>query len=313
MSKNNTNAYRESEDKILELYGINRVEHFIEVPEHGIRVRVQETGEGKPLLFIHGGPNAGSTWLQLASLLQVYKCLILDRPGCGLSDAISYKGVSRESLSRLVVNVTNQVLKYFKLDRIPVAASSFGAYWTMLYALQIPGRLERLVFEGCPALVQGSQVPSFMKNARNPVARLMMQIIPSTTSYSKKIMKEIGHGYSIDQQIISDDFINWYVDMCNHTPTLLNEMAMIGMVIDKGGFRDEFILLDEEIANLQNEVLFLWGEEDVFGDLNTANRLSSTIKSNQIIIYDNSGHLPWLDKPEEHAEQIRAFLSARNQ
>jgi pimeloyl-ACP methyl ester carboxylesterase len=33
------------------------------------------------------------------------------------------------------------------------------------------------------------------------------------------------------------------------------------------------------------------------------------MKNARFIGYENSGHLPWLDKPEQHAKEINSFLS----
>ncbi len=39
------------------------------------------------MLFLHGGPGAaGSAWAPLAAKLPNHRCLLVDRPGTGLSD-----------------------------------------------------------------------------------------------------------------------------------------------------------------------------------------------------------------------------------
>jgi len=161
--------YQSAEEKLFNSYDLARKEHFINVEKYGIKVRVQEIGQGKPVLFIHGGPNAGSTWAQLVSLLPHYKSLLLDRPGCGLSEAVSYKNLTRKDFTDMVVAVTDSVLNYFHSDKIDVVASSFGGYWTLHYVLQKPGRINKIVLEGCPALVEGMAIPGFMKMMANPV------------------------------------------------------------------------------------------------------------------------------------------------
>jgi pimeloyl-ACP methyl ester carboxylesterase len=55
----------------------------------GHEVRVQEIGEGAPIVLIHGAAVGGSSWVLLADALKdEFRCLLVDRPGCGLSPPI---------------------------------------------------------------------------------------------------------------------------------------------------------------------------------------------------------------------------------
>jgi 2-hydroxy-6-oxonona-2,4-dienedioate hydrolase len=91
--------YRAAEQRLWTHFRVKPTERFLTLQRPRARVRLIEVGEGNPLLFLHGGPNAGSTWAPLATHLQNFRCLILDRPGCGLSEAISYSSVDLRSLA----------------------------------------------------------------------------------------------------------------------------------------------------------------------------------------------------------------------
>ena len=41
------------------------------------------------MLFVHGASNAGTSWVDLIAALEGFRCIALDRPGCGLSDPIA--------------------------------------------------------------------------------------------------------------------------------------------------------------------------------------------------------------------------------
>jgi pimeloyl-ACP methyl ester carboxylesterase len=309
MKQNKTDVYRQHEEILLEEYKVERNEQFIAVKDYDLKVRVQEIGEGQPLLFIHGGPNAGSTWLELASLLPERKCLILDRPGCGLSDGLSYRNYTREKLEHLIVRVIDSVLDHYQLKKIPILASSFGGYWAIKYALQKQEKVEKLILEGAPALAEGSSLPNFMKSIGNPVLRWLIPKLPASVSNSKKIMKEIGHTHSIDNGLIDGTFMNWYVSLCNHTDTLKCDFDIISKVTKGGKQNPEFELLDREIEKLNMPTLWLWGKDDAFAGSEIANRVHSKVKNSKLVEFDNSGHLPWLDDPKEHARLIREFLA----
>jgi pimeloyl-ACP methyl ester carboxylesterase len=79
--------YRAAERRLwMSCVGEPPAEQFIRLPKLNTRVRLLTYGQGPTLLFIHGGPNAASTWLPLIRLLPDFQCVLLERPGCGLSE-----------------------------------------------------------------------------------------------------------------------------------------------------------------------------------------------------------------------------------
>src|SRR3546814_16665209 len=79
---------------------------------------------------------------------------------------------------------------------ISVVASSFGGYLAMLYALEKPDKINKLVLEGSPAMVESSRIPFFMKMMLTPGIKWMAPKLQITKFIFRKIMKEMGHGYS---------------------------------------------------------------------------------------------------------------------
>lgn len=305
-----TRRFRESENALFKAFNLEKKEHFVKVPQHNIDVRVQELGTGEPLLFIHGGPNAGSTWVQLSSYFKDFRCLLLDRPGCGLSDAVDYRNMNRDKLHNLIVDVCESTLDYFQIDNIPLIGSSFGSYCTFVFAMQKPHRVKKIVVEGCPALVEGMIIPKFMKMMTNSIMRRLIPLLPTSKSYSKKIMKDIGHAHSIESNIMSEVFINWYVSLSNNTDTLKNDISGINLLMPGGEMDPQFILTDDQIARISQPTLWLWGNDDPFGGIELGKRISSRMPNSIFKDYKNQGHLPWLDNPQEHAEKISEFLKS---
>ncbi len=308
MTDQKVQKYREAEDALFRCYGLEREEHFIPIDSLGIRVRAQVTGKGHPILFVHGGPNAGSTWAELASMLSDFQCILLDRPGCGLSEAPNGGLQSKKVLLDCIVAATDAVLDHFQQDKVTLVGSSFGGYWGLLYTLQRPKRIERLIQEGCPAMVEGMVIPDFMKTLTHPVLRWLIPKLPTSKSYSKKILKEIGHTYSVENGLMSDRFAEWYVSLTNHTDTMKNEVANINRILVGGKMHPDFVLSDSEIQRVTCPTLWLWGEDDPFGSVDLGRRLHSQMADSQFVSFPNSGHLPWLDQPKEHASKIAAFV-----
>ena len=311
MNSGKVSKYHDSEKKYFEDCRVQVNEHFIEIKKLSIRIRVLTAGNGSPLLFVHGAPAAATVWMPLIRNLQGYLNIIIDRPGCGLSEKTSYKDLSKDQLQSIMVYAIDAVLDHFNIPQVPVVSSSFGSGLTLLYVLKRPGRISKLVIEGAPALINGTHVPSFMKPMLLPGLRWLIPRLPTTTAIMKKIMIGLGHRYSIEHQVITTAFINWYITLFNNSRTQVNEISMIIKAYPLGKAKQSFMLADEEIEAIKQPTLLLWSTDDPFGGIQTAQRFRTKLNNALLIPFENSGHLPWLDKPEIHAEEIKKFIGPR--
>lgn len=123
MTENSVQTYKEAEGHLWQYYGIQPETYFLDLERPQVQVRIQEVGTGDPVLFVHGGPNAGTTWAPLAARMQDFRCLVLDRPGCGLSKPVDY-GAS--DLPWLATAVLESVLTILDVERLPLVVSSMG-------------------------------------------------------------------------------------------------------------------------------------------------------------------------------------------
>src|SRR5687768_960781 len=123
----NVDRYRRMEEALFADAGIRPIEHQIELRSAGGTARVLEVGEGVPTLFLHGGPVAAGVWAYLAAKLVGMRCLLLERPGTGLSAPPSTVP-DASSLARYVERLTRDVLDAFGLPRAALVGSSFGGY-----------------------------------------------------------------------------------------------------------------------------------------------------------------------------------------
>lgn len=60
----------------------------------GLRTHYLQLGDRHPVLAIHGGNSMAASWARLAQPLSERSRLIMvDRPGCGLTDKLNYRGI----------------------------------------------------------------------------------------------------------------------------------------------------------------------------------------------------------------------------
>ncbi len=308
MSEARTQSYRAAERRLWEHYGAVPQEQFIDLARPRVKVRVQEVGSGPPVLFVHGGPNAGSTWASLVARLQDFRCLVLDRPGCGLSEAVDYGAYSAGDVPSLAADILASTLDALQIERLAVVGSSLGGAFAFWLAQARPERVTRIVQLGLPAFVEGMRTPLFMRLLMVPPLGRMIARQRSTATVGRFILRQIGHGASLDAGRFPPVFLDWYLHLMNDTATMRNDVAGIQMLSTWRGFRSELIYGAEFLRRLPQPTLFLWGEADSFGGVEVGQRAAAAMPDATFKSFAASGHLPWLDDPEAHVSLVRDFL-----
>lgn len=299
--------YREAEDRWCASQGIERTEHRVHLQRLDVDVRVQEVGDGDPVLFIHGGPNSGSTWMQLVARLAGLRCLILDRPGTGLSDPLA-DPVRPHNLRSYASTVAVDVLDALDVDRAHLVVSSFGGMIGLYSAAAHPERFARMVQMACPAMAPGQRIPPFMRVIATPGVGRIVGRLPPNRRAGDSILRQIGHGASLDAALISEDFKDWYLGLQRHTDTMVHETAMIASFAGPFGFDERLIIPDDVLARVTTPTRFLWGADDTFGGEEVAQRVVAAMPNAEYEMLPAAGHLPWIDDPDHAAKVVMAHL-----
>ncbi|MDX1688459.1 MAG: alpha/beta hydrolase [Candidatus Promineifilaceae bacterium] len=308
MDGNEGQSFRDAERQLWHHVGARPREIFLRLRGPQVRVRVQEVGEGRPVLFVHGGPNAGTTWAPLVAQMQDFRCLVLDRPGCGLSEPVDYRG---SGLRRLATDVLHSLLDALEIERLPIVASSMGGLWSLWLAQAHPQRVSRMVQLGCPALVEGMKIPPFMRMLSVPfLNRFLTRAMPATVDSARDLYRQIGHAASIETGRIPGVYFNWAHHLTVGTDTMSHELNMIEKALTWRGTRPELLFDRAELRRVHQPTLFIWGEDDPFGGAELARQTVTWTPDARLHLIPASGHLPWLDAPEEVSTLAREFLRA---
>ncbi|HSG26113.1 MAG TPA: alpha/beta hydrolase [Anaerolineales bacterium] len=298
--------YRAAEDRLWGYYNAKPKEHFLDLAQPGLKLRVLEIGDGEPVVFIHGGPNAGSTWAPIAQAMQDYRCIILDRPGCGLSEAADYSQI--DDFRIFAIDVLTSVLDTLAIEQAAIVASSFGSAWALWFAEAHPERVSRIAHEGCPPFLEGAKPSMFMRLMMiKPLGRMIAR--QTVTEASQEMnFRQLGHKNLIGSKGFSPAHVDWGLSLMNDTDTMKNEIAIIQRGSTWFGFRSGLTHHPGFLKRLPQPMLFLWGENDPFGSVDVGLRACEVLPNATLRSFPDSGHLPWLDDPQTHIRLIRDFL-----
>lgn len=294
--------YRRAERELwLSAAGALPSERYVRLPRLGARVRLLEHGAGPTLLFVHGGPSAASKWAPLVGRLPGFRCVLLDRPGCGLSEPPPRPP---RAVRPYVAQLLADTLDALGAPPAAIVASSFGSFAALAFAAAHPARALPTVHLGCPALIPGARVPLPLLLPCLPgLGPLLRRLTPASLEASRRAFRVMGHPEATVSGEAMTPFFAWYTALTRDTPTRAADQRLFGRV------RPADALSRAELARLQAPASFFWGEHDPFGGPAVAAALAAAMPGAALELLPHGGHLPWLDAPERAAAHIRSFLA----
>lgn len=282
-------------------------ERRLPLARNRVTVRVQEVGDGPPAVFIHGANTSGLSWAALVARMLGFRCILVDRPGTGLSEALN-EPLDAESLPRLADTLVVDVLDALGLPSAHVVGNSYGGYIALRSAAAHPDRVDRVVLFSWPAGAETDRVPFFMRLAGIPGLSRLTVAIPPNERMVRFLFGSMGHGPSLAAGKLEND-VEAYLGLLRYTDTMRNELSPARVFVSPLRGLDRVLLPDETIRSVTAPVFLLWGENDPFGGEAAARRLLALLPNAELELMPGAGHAPWLDDVEHCANVANAFLA----
>jgi pimeloyl-ACP methyl ester carboxylesterase len=299
--------YRDAERILWNHYGLEPTERLVEVSSPAARLRVVEVGSGPPVLLVPGTGGTGPYWGPLVrELRKHFRCVMLDRPGWGLSAPLDYSSVE---YGTVVADLLRGVLDALELDRADVAGASIGDVWALRLASLHPGRVRRVVLLGGGPIAADIAAPGVIRVIASPIGAIMVRL-PQSSGRVRAFMRQAGHGASLAAGRIPDDYIQWRVAFDRETDSMRNERDMVRTIVSwRKGLRPELTFDDAELAAIQQSTLLLYGTADPVGTPESWKRAMDLLPRGELQLVAGAGHMPWLDDPSGVAEHVGRFLA----
>ena len=305
----NEAKYRAAERRYWALEGVAPAELWLDLPVTGTRVRVQIVGNGPTVVFVHGVNNSGTSWGPLAARMPGFRCLLLDRPGCGLSERLTTRFDDVEAFVPFAEAMIVEVLDALDLETAHVVATSLGGYHALRTAAAHPERVRRVVEFSFPIGAPIGDTPWVMRLAGvRSLARLMARV-PVNDRMVRSMLAQAGLRQAIDHGQVSPEAIDWFRALMNHTDTLRNDIDAAPPILHPiRGMNDSLLLSDDVLGRIRAPMLFLWGADDPFGGQTVAREFVPKIAGAELQLMPDAGHAPWMDDPVRAAVATAEFL-----
>jgi pimeloyl-ACP methyl ester carboxylesterase len=220
-----------------------------------------------------------------------------------LADPFDYRRVDLLYLARAFLP---EVLDALELRSVDVVANSVGGLWSVVFAIEAPDRVARLVLVGAPAGIERPGMPPQLRLLCLPIigkqlARLLMSkpTRDSTRTLWAKIL--VVHPERVTDALLDATVASQHRNLQSH----LSVLRCLG---DAGGLR-RGLLLGERWQELRVPTVALWGERDAFLPPAAGEALAGHNSNLQVIRIPDAGHLPWIDDAERILGEIERFLA----
>ncbi|MDP3209685.1 MAG: alpha/beta hydrolase, partial [Rhodoglobus sp.] len=274
----------------------------------GTDIRVVEVpGDASktPVLLLHGIASVTAAAIPLIPAFDGARVIALDWPGHGLSGP--HRFTTRTDLRAFAVEVIDAVADAYGLDSFDIVGHSLGGQFALYYCLSRAERVRRMVLVGAPgAAFEEMRPPAGMRAVAFPgVGAWLLRRPVTREQYGANSAQTLGPG-AVDPwpaELVDVGYLASLRRAFHETlPGLFRAIARFS------GMRRGVAIPHEQLATITVPTLFLWGDKDVFLSPEDARPSWSAMPGAQLVEV-SAGHAPWLNKPEESAEAVRAFLA----
>jgi haloalkane dehalogenase len=262
----------------------------------GLRLAHVDTGEGPPVVMLHGEPCWSYIWRKLIPpLLDAgYRCVVPDHAGFGRSDKPTDPGW--HSLERHV-ELTGSLLEDLDLSDVTLVVHDWGGPIGLSVARDHPDRVARVVILDTVLDPREVWVTDAWLGIRDFIEAT--EDLPIGELARATCVRDPG-----------DEVVAAYQAPY---PTTESKVGMRGLfaAVPRMEDHDEVARVEAFIASLRRDprpMLILWGEEDLFLTLSSGQRLASRIGRRIDHVISDAGHALQEDQGELVAELIVDWL-----
>ena len=270
------------------------------------RLFIVEHGQGYPLLMLHGGPGLDHTMFgdYLNQLTDQFRLILVDQRSQGRSEMSPPKTWTLAQLAKDVGALAGAL----GLERYAVLGHSFGALVALQYAVDFPGQASQtIVSSGFPS------------------ARFLTHVQKSLETFEPiELREQVMSSWEREKSVQTiEDFANILHDQLPfhfadpRDPRIYDyERRTIGSIYSPQVVRHfaaqdyGMIEVEDRLGGVSQPVLVLAGRHDRTCSVEAAEVIARGIPQAQLVIFEQSGHMTFVEENEPYLATVRTFLGS---
>lgn len=271
----------------------------------GKKIFVTETGDGPPVVLLHGGgPGASGVSnysRNIAELAKQYRVIVPDLPGYGRSS----KGVEGADPFGYLADGIRGLLDELGVDRAHLVGNSYGGACALRLALDTPQRVDRMVLMGPGGIGTTRTLPT---PGLNSLLRYYAGDGPSRLKLEKFIRSYlVFNAADVPDDVIEERYRDSIDPEVIASPPLRRPSG-------RGALRTLWKMdftRDARLSRLPVPTLVLWGAADKVNRPAGARMLAERMPNCDLYLVANTGHWVQFERAELFNRLCADFLAGR--
>lgn len=263
---------------------------------NGTTLAYEVVGEGPPCLVLHGWPGADHTYLRpgLDALSGFLRLVYYDHRGSGHSGGAAPDPFTVEDLADDAVALADHLGE----DRVLVLGHHHGTMVAQELALRHPERVAGLVLVAASPGELGKQedlADTLDAPPPPPEVEVLQRVPPATDEEWAATMQALSafffHRLDLAEQVAPFARTTFRADATVQAMLVLNWWSAV-----------------DRLGELTAPILLLAGRHDVFSPPQQGERIAKRAPGARLVVFEESGHLPWVEEPDAFVATVRAWL-----
>jgi pimeloyl-ACP methyl ester carboxylesterase len=262
-------------------------------------IHYRESGEGPPIVFVHGLLVDGRLWRKVTPLLEDrFRCIVPDLPlGSHRTPMNPDADLSPPGLARIVAGF----LEALELEDVVLVGNDTGGAITQITAANHPGRIGRVVLTNCDAFENflppmfrpmqwAARVPPVLNGLLQGMRFAPMRRLPN------------AYGRLIKRDFAAAPTREWVDPFLSDREIRRDTVKVLRGIDPRYTFEAA-----EKLRDFDRPTLLAWAVEDRFFKVSFAEKLAHTIRGAKLERIQDSYTFVPEDQPERLAELIARF------
>ncbi len=277
-------------------------QHFITSDSVNLYVKVK--GKGIPCLYIHGGPGAGSYWMEKFSgdlLEERFTMIYLDLRGVGRSTSPANKDYS---INRMVKDF-EEIRKHLGIEEWLIMGHSFSGTMVTGYTLQHPKSIKGLMMFNCTLDIEESINKSWIPYACKILGITDLAFYNSDTVTTHQKLNRLF-------SLLNEKGLSWQMTFANKE----NEAKMNATYSEIKGWNSDFagigishkdylVNFKSYTSKIKKPVLFFYGK----ADRTVGPEHYKGVKFPNMLLWGSDvGHVPFMENKDDLKKAIDGYL-----
>jgi pimeloyl-ACP methyl ester carboxylesterase len=265
----------------------------------GVKINYYESGQGPPIILLHGFGACSYSWRFLAPELAAaeHRVFTLDLKGFGLSDKPADGRYAVSDQAGMVA----AFIRSKDLRDLVIMGHSMGGAVTLMTYLKVrehdPDRIRKLVLIDSAGYPQ--KLPWFIRLARIPViSTIGSKLLPARFASTLVLRKSYYDKDKITEEQI--DAYAYYASLPGAREAVLQTARQI--------MPDDIEALIAQYKTISVPVLVIWGGGDQVVPLAVGKNFKRDIPNAELVILPKSGHMPTEEEAAATSRVIMDFL-----